>query len=83
MNRENCGIMIDLGASYYKSRQSMEKEVKKLILMVENGSPLRGKCQLCPKIKISKQKNTRWPPARAIFSLRCARGVDFAREFAI
>lgn len=56
MNRESCGIMIDLGASYYKSRQSLEKEVKKLILMVENGSPLRGKCQLCSKIKISKQK---------------------------
>ena len=56
VNRDSCGIMIDLGASYYKSRQNLEKEVKKIILMVENGSPLRGKCQLCPKIKISKQK---------------------------
>jgi len=56
-NRESCGIMINLGASYYKLRQSLEKEVKMLISIVENGSPLRGKCQLCPKVKIS--------PARA------------------
>ena len=52
-NRESCGIMINLGASYYKLRQSLEKEVKMLISIVENGSPLRGKCQLCPKVKIS------------------------------
>ena len=52
-NRESCGIMINLGASYYKLRQSLEKEVKMLTSIVENGSPLRGKCQLCPKVKIS------------------------------
>ena len=52
-NRESCGVMINLGASYYKLRQSLEKEVKMLISIVENGSPLRGKCRLCPKVKIS------------------------------
>ena len=52
-NRESCGIMINLGASYYKLRQNLEKEVKMLTSIVENGSPLRGKCQLCPKVKIS------------------------------
>ena len=52
-NRKSCGIMINLGASYHKLRQSLEKEVKTLISIVENGSPLRGKCRLCPKVKIS------------------------------
>lgn len=51
-NRKNCGDIISLGARYYKLRQSLENEIGVLIRKVENGTPLEGKCQICPKIKI-------------------------------
>ena len=51
-NREDCGYIIELGTGYYKLRQSLQKEISILIRMVENGTPLQGRCKICPKIKI-------------------------------
>ena len=51
-NRRDCGDIISLGARYYEFRQSLENEIGVLIRKVENGTPLEGKCHICPKIKI-------------------------------
>jgi hypothetical protein len=55
-NRNSCGKIIDLSSRYYHSRQAFEKEIKFLIRMVENGTPISGRCNLYPKIKIRHQK---------------------------
>jgi len=55
-NRDSCGKIIDLSARYYHLRQAFEKEINLLIRMVENGTPISGRCHLCPKIKI-RHKN--------------------------
>ena len=55
-NRDSCGKIIDLSARYYHSRQAFEKEINMIIRMVENGTPINGRCHLCPKIQI-RHKN--------------------------
>lgn len=52
-NRENCSKIVESENKYYTLRQKLESEIKILIMQVENGTPLLGNCQMCPKVEIS------------------------------
>jgi hypothetical protein len=43
--------------SAFDARQSLEKELTKLVLKIECDEPLLGGCDLCPKVYISTQQN--------------------------
>ncbi len=51
-NKEICGSVVELEGEYYSLRQEFESNVRSLIMQVDNGTPLEGKCHLCPKIRI-------------------------------
>lgn len=55
-NRESCGRIVDLENKYYTLTQKFKKEIEFLIMQVENGIPLKGSCQVCPRIKIIGKK---------------------------
>lgn len=57
-NRGSCGRILNLANRYYNLRQTFEHEIEDLIAMVESGTPLRGRCRLCPKVRISEYKAT-------------------------
>ena len=40
-----------------KQYQAMEKEAQRLVREVQNGTPLKGHCNICPKITIQKNQN--------------------------
>jgi DNA-binding transcriptional ArsR family regulator len=54
-NRNSCGNILNLGTRYYNLEKDLQIEIDTLIMMVENGTPLRGRCKLCPKLKIEKE----------------------------
>lgn len=51
-NRVGCGRILNLANRYYNSRQTFKHEIEDLIAMVESGTPLKGRCRLCPKVHI-------------------------------
>ena len=53
-NRIRYGAIADLINQYRNTRNSFEEEITELISQVDNGTPLRGRCPLCPKIRISE-----------------------------
>jgi len=53
-NRENCARIVERENRYYKLNQKFERETRGLVMQVENGTPLKGSCQMCPKVKIIK-----------------------------
>lgn len=55
-NKEICRRIVELENKYYNLRQIFEREIESLIMQVENGTPLKGSCQLCPRVKIIKPK---------------------------
>ena len=51
-NREKCGKIVELESKYYTLNRSVEIDLESLIMQVENGTSLKGSCEMCPKIKI-------------------------------
>jgi len=51
-NRESCSRIVELENKYYTLRQKFSRKIENLIMQVENGRPLKGNCQFCPKVKI-------------------------------
>jgi len=54
-NRESCARIVELENKYYTWRQKFEREIKILIMQVDNGRPLKGSCHVCPKVKIIRK----------------------------
>jgi predicted transcriptional regulator len=48
---EDCRRIVELENEYYIQMKHFEKSVKTLIMKVLNGTPLKGKCDLCPKLE--------------------------------
>ena len=55
-NRESCKRIVELENICYTLRQKFEREIESLIMQVENGRPLKGSCQVCPRVKIISKK---------------------------
>lgn len=53
-NKEMCGEIVLLESKHYELKKKFDDYVNNLIKQVENGTPLKGTCQLCPKIRISE-----------------------------
>ena len=53
MNRERCGKIVALESEYYVLKMKLEKEATTLLMQVENGTPMKGSCKMCPNAKIS------------------------------
>ena len=51
-NRKVCRKIVNIENQHYELSQMFEKEIETLITLVENGTPLKGKCDYCPKVKI-------------------------------
>ena len=52
-NKEIGAEIVESESKYFNIQQEVGKEIKSLIMQAENGTPLKGKCQLCPKIEIN------------------------------
>lgn len=53
-NRESCVRIVELRNKYYTLNQKFEREIRNLIMQVENGITLKGRCEFCPKVKIMR-----------------------------
>jgi DNA-binding transcriptional ArsR family regulator len=51
-NRERLSKIVALENEYYALRLRLEKEASVLLMQVENGTPLKGSCPICPRVKI-------------------------------
>lgn len=51
-NRKSCMEVVELESKYYNLRKAFDREIENLIMLVENGNSLKGRCQICPKDKI-------------------------------
>jgi hypothetical protein len=51
-NRKLCGNILTLENEYHKLRTGLEEELTRLVLQIESGTPLRGRCDICPEIRI-------------------------------
>lgn len=51
-NRKSIGQIVELEHTYFNLRKEFESRIEHLILKVENGTSLIGKCSLCPKDRI-------------------------------
>lgn len=54
-NQEICSEIVKLENRYFDLRQKFIEEIDFLIMLVENGTTLKGNCELCPKIKIASR----------------------------
>jgi DNA-binding transcriptional ArsR family regulator len=52
-NRQTGKKIVEIENRYYTLQQGLQKEIEALIMQVENGTPLQGSCQMCPKVKIA------------------------------
>ncbi|MCJ7609144.1 hypothetical protein MUP00_05685 [Candidatus Bathyarchaeota archaeon] len=52
VNRESCGKIVALENEYYVLMRRLEKDAATLLKQVENGTPLKGSCPMCPKARI-------------------------------
>ena len=52
VNRDRIGRIVALENQYYDLRFRLEKEASVLPMQVENGTPLKGSCPMCPQVKI-------------------------------
>lgn len=55
-NMESCGRIVELENKIFTLRQKFESKIESLIMHVENGRPLEGSCQMCPRVKIISKK---------------------------
>jgi len=55
-NMESCGRIIELENKIFTLRQKFESKIESLVMQVENGRPLGGHCQMCPRVKIISKK---------------------------
>lgn len=53
-NRESFVRIVKLENKRYTLNQKFEREIRKLIMQVENGTTLKGSCEFCPKVKIMR-----------------------------
>jgi hypothetical protein len=61
-NKSTCTKIVDLENEFYTLRKSLDEGTEALILHVINGTPLNGKCDLCPKVRV--RSNTKIEEAR-------------------
>lgn len=48
-NRQSCRRIIKLENEYYNLRNIFEEEIEKIIMQIENGNPINGGCNNCPR----------------------------------
>ncbi|MCK4952886.1 hypothetical protein KAS14_03805 [Candidatus Bathyarchaeota archaeon] len=51
-NTDVCKKIVEFENEYYNLRKIFEDTALSLIRQVQNGTPMRGKCGLCPKVKV-------------------------------
>jgi hypothetical protein len=51
-NKNKCMKIVDLESEFYTLRKSLDERTEALIMQVMNGTPLDGKCDLCPKVRV-------------------------------
>jgi len=51
-NIDHCRKIAGLENQYFETRSKFDKEIELLKLRVENGTPLQGRCSICPNIKV-------------------------------
>jgi len=51
-NRESVNRIAETENKYCDLRRKFGKEMDALIMRVENGTPLQGSCQMCPRVKV-------------------------------
>ena len=58
---ENVGAgrrIVELENSYYKFAGDFEREAGLLIVQVENGTPLKGHCPVCPRVRVQSESGS-------------------------
>jgi len=54
-NRKSIEQIVELEHVYFNLRKELASQIEHLIMKVENGTSLNGKCNLCPKDRIDSQ----------------------------
>jgi hypothetical protein len=73
INREICSEIVRLENRYFDLRQKLVEKINVLLMQVENGTSLRGSCDLCSKIRIGDQDDEIEKAKRKLEELGLAR----------